>query len=78
MDSNAFTTGTRFQNRIITIVNSHGRAGSRLPKSSKMLITTIMRAIAKKYGQMICNFDRSSILAPNDLEDAETFLLETF
>ena len=24
--------------------------------------------------QMICNFDRSSILAPNDLEDAETFL----
>ena len=23
--------------------------------------------------QMICNFDRSSILAPNDLEDAETF-----
>ena len=24
--------------------------------------------------QMICNFDRSSILAPNNLEDAETFL----
>ena len=23
---------------------------------------------------MICNFDRSSILAPNDLEDEETFL----
>ena len=39
-----------------------------------MLITAIMRAIAQKYGQMICNFDRSSILTPNDLEDAEAFL----
>jgi len=43
-------------------------------KSGHQCVRPFLGFYTFEEAQMICNFDRSSILAPNDLEDAETFL----